>query len=65
MNHKNCAGEFQHEDRHCWRWLSGKTLTRRLSAAAHDVKVANSRGPETIGAEVLGRGDVPSRGRRP
>ncbi|RYZ14036.1 MAG: NADP oxidoreductase, partial [Myxococcaceae bacterium] len=34
----------------------GKTLVRRLSAAGHDVKVANSRGPETIGADVLEHG---------
>jgi predicted dinucleotide-binding enzyme len=34
----------------------GKTLARKLSAAGHDVKVANSRGPETIDAEVLARG---------
>ncbi len=34
----------------------GTTLTRRLSAAGHDVKVANSRGPETIGPEVLASG---------
>ncbi|MBB4635592.1 NADPH-dependent F420 reductase [Longimicrobium terrae] len=34
----------------------GKTLVRRLSAAGHDVKVANSRGPETIEAEVLASG---------
>jgi predicted dinucleotide-binding enzyme len=31
----------------------GKTLARKLSAAGHDVKVANSRGPETIEADVL------------
>lgn len=31
----------------------GKTLARELSRAGHDVKVANSRGPETIDAEVL------------
>ncbi|CAO5183565.1 8-hydroxy-5-deazaflavin:NADPH oxidoreductase [Frankia sp. AiPs1] len=31
----------------------GKTLALKLSAAGHDVKVANSRGPETIGADVL------------
>jgi predicted dinucleotide-binding enzyme len=30
----------------------GKTLIHRLSAAGHDVKFANSRGPETIGADV-------------
>lgn len=34
----------------------GTTLTQRLSAAGHDVEVANSRGPETIGAEVLASG---------
>ncbi len=31
----------------------GKTLTLKLSAAGHDVKAANSRGPETIGADML------------
>ncbi|MFI1465496.1 NADPH-dependent F420 reductase [Nocardia carnea] len=34
----------------------GKTLGRKLSAAGHDVKVANSRGPETIDATVLETG---------
>jgi 8-hydroxy-5-deazaflavin:NADPH oxidoreductase len=34
----------------------GKTLVNRLSAAGHDVKVANSRGPETIDAELLSSG---------
>ncbi|MDX3697074.1 NAD(P)-binding domain-containing protein [Streptomyces europaeiscabiei] len=34
----------------------GKTLTRRLSAAGHEVKAANSRGPETIEADVLASG---------
>lgn len=34
----------------------GKTLVQRLSEAGHDVKVANSRGPETIEAEVLAFG---------
>ncbi|WP_434390491.1 NADPH-dependent F420 reductase [Melittangium boletus] len=34
----------------------GKTLVRRLSAAGHDVKVANSRGPDTIAADVLDSG---------
>ncbi len=34
----------------------GTTLTQRLSAAGHAVKVANSRGPETIGLEVLASG---------
>ncbi|MFI6647587.1 NAD(P)-binding domain-containing protein [Streptomyces sp. NPDC050529] len=31
----------------------GKTLTRRLSAAGHEVKVANPRGPATIEADGL------------
>ncbi|MFE4058971.1 NADPH-dependent F420 reductase [Streptomyces sp. NPDC059096] len=34
----------------------GKTLTQRLSTAGHDVKVANSRGPETVEADVLTSG---------
>lgn len=34
----------------------GKILARNLSAAGHDVKVANSRGPETIEADVLASG---------
>lgn len=34
----------------------GKTLVQRLSAAGHDVRVANSRGPETIEADVLSSG---------
>jgi 8-hydroxy-5-deazaflavin:NADPH oxidoreductase len=34
----------------------GKTLARKLGAAGHDVKVANSRGPETIDADVLAFG---------
>ena len=34
----------------------GKTLALKLAAAGHDVKVANSRGPETIGADVLASG---------
>lgn len=34
----------------------GKTLVQKLSAAGHDVKVANSRGPETISPEVLASG---------
>ncbi|MFE3824261.1 NADPH-dependent F420 reductase [Streptomyces sp. NPDC059092] len=34
----------------------GKTLAQRLSEAGHGVKVANSRGPETIGADVLASG---------
>jgi predicted dinucleotide-binding enzyme len=31
----------------------GKTLARKLAQAEHDVKVANSRGPETIPADAL------------
>lgn len=31
----------------------GKTLVKTLSAAGHDVKVANSRGPETIDTDLL------------
>ena len=34
----------------------GMTLARKLSAAGHDVKVANSRGPETIAPEALAFG---------
>jgi predicted dinucleotide-binding enzyme len=34
----------------------GATLAHKLSAAGHDVKVANSRGPETIEADVLAFG---------
>lgn len=34
----------------------GKTLAQKLSAAGHDVKVANSRGPETIDADTLSTG---------
>jgi len=34
----------------------GKTLALAWSAGGHDVKVANSRGPETIGADVLASG---------
>ncbi|KQP91992.1 NAD(P)-binding domain-containing protein [Methylobacterium sp. Leaf117] len=34
----------------------GKSLATKLGAAGHDVKVANSRGPETIGADVLSSG---------
>ncbi|MEV3903423.1 NAD(P)-binding domain-containing protein [Mycobacterium sp. NPDC050551] len=34
----------------------GKTLSQKLAAAGHDVKVANSRGPETIVAEALQTG---------
>ncbi|WP_029117259.1 NADPH-dependent F420 reductase [Mycobacterium sp. URHB0044] len=36
--------------------LIGKTLTQRLSAAGHDVKVANSRGPDTIAVDTLSSG---------
>lgn len=34
----------------------GQTLVTRLSAAGHDVKVANSRGPETIDPGILTSG---------
>src|SRR5215217_2311899 len=34
----------------------GKTLVQKLSAAGHGVKAANSRGPETIEADVLAFG---------
>jgi hypothetical protein len=34
----------------------GKTLVRTLSAAGHDVKVANSRGPDTIEPNILSSG---------
>ena len=34
----------------------GKTLTQKLSAAGHDVKVANSRGPDTIEVDALSSG---------
>lgn len=34
----------------------GKTLARALSAAGHEVKVANSRGPETVDPEALVHG---------
>jgi 8-hydroxy-5-deazaflavin:NADPH oxidoreductase len=34
----------------------GKTLALKLSAVGHDVKVANSRGPETIEADALASG---------
>ena len=34
----------------------GKNLTRKLAAAGHEVKVANSRGPETIAPDVLETG---------
>jgi predicted dinucleotide-binding enzyme len=31
----------------------GKTLARKLAATGHDVKVANSRGPDSIGSDLL------------
>lgn len=34
----------------------GKTLVLKLSAAGHDVKVANSRGPDTIEGDILTHG---------
>jgi predicted dinucleotide-binding enzyme len=34
----------------------GRLLARKLAAAGHDVKVANSRGPDTIAADVLETG---------
>lgn len=34
----------------------GRTLVKKLSAASHDVKVANSRGPKTIDADLLENG---------
>lgn len=34
----------------------GRTLARKLAAAGHDVKVANSRGPGTIDADALSTG---------
>ncbi len=34
----------------------GKTLVLKLSAAGHDVKVANSRGPDTIEPNILSSG---------
>jgi 8-hydroxy-5-deazaflavin:NADPH oxidoreductase len=37
----------------------GKTLALKLSAAGHEVAVANSRGPESIGADVLATGAKP------
>lgn len=37
----------------------GKTLVQRLSATGHEVKVANSRGPESIGPDVLSCGGRP------
>lgn len=37
----------------------GATLARKLSGAGHDVKVANSRGPETISSDVVAAGARP------
>jgi predicted dinucleotide-binding enzyme len=34
----------------------GATLARKLCGAGHDVKVANSRGPETISSDILAAG---------
>ena len=34
----------------------GKTLVMKLAAAGHDVKVANSRGPDTISGDILSTG---------
>jgi 8-hydroxy-5-deazaflavin:NADPH oxidoreductase len=34
----------------------GATLVKKLSAAGHDVKVANSRGPETVAPDLLASG---------
>ena len=34
----------------------GKTLVRKLSAAGHDMRVANSRGPDTVERDVLAFG---------
>ncbi|MBO1022804.1 NAD(P)-binding domain-containing protein [Methylobacterium sp. SD274] len=34
----------------------GKTLVQKLSAAGHDVRVANSRGPEAIPVDLLANG---------
>ena len=42
----------------------GRLLARKLAAARHDVKVANSRGPETIAADVLETGARPPPWRR-
>jgi 8-hydroxy-5-deazaflavin:NADPH oxidoreductase len=36
--------------------MIGKTLVQKLSAAGHDVKAANSRGPESIDPDVFARG---------
>lgn len=37
----------------------GTTLARTLAAAGHNVKVANSRGPETISVSALENGAIP------
>ncbi|MEE2042058.1 NAD(P)-binding domain-containing protein [Nocardiopsis tropica] len=37
----------------------GATLVQRLSSAGHDVKVANSCGPETIDPSLLTSGHRP------
>ena len=37
----------------------GATLARKLSGAGHDVKVANSRGPETIDSDIAAAGARP------
>ena len=37
----------------------GKTLALKLPSAGHDLKIANSRGPETIGSELLATVRVP------
>jgi predicted dinucleotide-binding enzyme len=37
----------------------GATLARKLSGAGHDVKVANSRGPETISSDIVAAGARP------
>jgi predicted dinucleotide-binding enzyme len=41
--------------------MIGKTPARTFSAGGRDVQVANSRGPETIDAEVLEFGAQPVR----
>ena len=38
----------------------GKTLALKLSAAGHEVAVANSRGPKYIGIDVLATGAIPA-----
>ena len=39
----------------------GRSLVLHLSRAGHDIKVANSRGPETIPEEILVNGARPPR----